>query len=79
MKEMWLSKYALTGGVVKIEGEVCRTDSSYFVRYPTRQFLTIGRDCFPTEREALSAAEAMRVRKIASLKKQIAKLEKLEF
>lgn len=38
-----------------------------------------GRDAFDTAQEALSGAEALRVKKIASLEKQIAKLRKMTF
>lgn len=36
----------------------------------------VGRDCWPTEAEAMADAERRRDKKIASLRKQIEKLEK---
>jgi hypothetical protein len=46
-------------------------------QYP-RQFV-VGRDAFLELNDAIAAAYAARDKKIASLKKQIAKLEKLRF
>ena len=42
-------------------------------------FYYIGRDVFTEKSEALKKAEDMRKKKIASLRKQIDKLEKLSF
>ena len=83
-QKMWLSKYALSRGINEqmaetglIEGKkwkyvrvrVC----GYWVLY------TLGRDIHATRAEAVKAAETARIIKIASLRKQIAKLEKLTF
>jgi len=76
--EMWISKYALTAGIEKAEGKL--TDSDYFCK--SSDYWTsfkVGRDAHATLEEANAAAEAARVKKIKSLKKQIEALEKLQF
>lgn len=74
--KMWISKYALIGGI-KEEGG--RASDGYF--YPNGGWAShsIGTYAHETREEAVAAAEAMRIKKIASLRKQISKLEKLEF
>ena len=78
-QKLWLSKYALSSGINErvmatglIEGKYVRV-CGYWVLY------TLGRDIHATRAEAVKAAEAARIIKIASLRKQIAKLEKLTF
>lgn len=80
--EVWIAKYALTSGIKKgsvvylsnsDELVLCESEdgwSSYFY---------FNKEVFLTESEAIGKAEEMRVKKIASLKKQIAKLEKMTF
>lgn len=76
--EMWISKYALTAGIEKADGEL--SDTGYFYRssgyWPS---FKVGRDAHATLEEANASAEAARVKKIKSLKKQIEALEKLQF
>lgn len=76
--EMWISKYALTAGIEKADGKV--SDSGYF--HKSSGYWTgfkVGRDAHATLEDANAAAEAARVKKIKSLKKQIEALEKLQF
>ena len=73
----FVSKYALTKGIAKEEGEI-RSDSKIFcVR--CNNFWHYYRNCeyHETLQEAIEQAEKMRLKKIESLKKQIAKLEKM--
>lgn len=75
--KMWISKYALTAGVQDKEGEL---SGEFF--YPQGEGFNayrVGRDAHPTIEEAAKTAEQARLKKIASLKKQIHKLEKLNF
>lgn len=76
----FITKYALTFGIIKREGEIA--DSGSF-RYKDPeawgQSSVWHTDFRLTETEALDRAEDMRKKKIASLKKQIAKLEALTF
>ncbi len=83
MGVFWISKYALSGGITRIECEeptaehpnmLCDKSSGYRNYYHDE-----GRDWHRTPEAASARAETMRVAKIASLKKQIAKVEKLTF
>lgn len=81
MSTFWISKYALTGGIEKIEPEGEPQDGLlvYRERGWSRYVHGEGRDWHRTEAGAIARAEVMRKAKIASLQKQIAKLEKLSF
>ena len=73
---VWITKYALTKGLFEMEAEI--VEGKYvsgkhgglrvFTRYWAR-----------TLAEAVQGAEGMRTRRIAALKKSIAKLERLNF
>lgn len=73
--KVWITKYALTRGIFEMEG-VLIDDGKYVSDRHSRIF---------TSEYALSAAEAavtaraMKAAKIASLKKQIARITKLVF
>lgn len=78
--DAWITKYALTQGILKVRAElivgesmikVKATDPSYFDAYYH------GKDWHRSWEEAVSRAEQMRIDKITSLKKQLAKLEKM--
>ncbi|MGX1958420.1 hypothetical protein [Serratia proteamaculans] len=76
----YITRYALTAGIIKREGEIA--DSGSF-RYKDPEAWGTSNiwhtDYRLTEAEALAKAEDMRKKKIASLKKQIAKLEAMTF
>jgi hypothetical protein len=77
---IYVTKYCL-GGSIKISKIVSRRPSTNNIRathFPDTS-LKLGRDFALTKESALALAEAERVKKIASLRKQIAKLEKIEF
>lgn len=80
----FITKYALTEGIQEKEGEVIGTDGRYFSNsnlagYAVGRFF-LGPKDWTTDRDvAVERAESMRKAKIASLKKQIAKLEALKF
>ena len=77
--KIYVTKYALTDAIYEIEAETghdptlvrARLTKDHFEQYfhKGEYFLTI--------EEAMAGVEDMRTKKIASLKKQIAKLEKL--
>lgn len=78
--KVYVTKYAMTDGI-RLSEVVCSSphDCKYInVRGYTLSAVA-GRDAHATWPEALAAAEQMRTKKIASLRKQIEKLEKLEF
>lgn len=74
--KMWVTRHALTMGVasvdVTIEGEYAYSAGRMPVQYPPGHW-------HRTEAAAIARAEEMRVAKIASLERQIAKLQKLKF
>jgi hypothetical protein len=74
----WVTKYALTKGI--FEAEVDVTDEYAYQRMGNlRVQYRLNRDCHETWDDALFKSDEMRNAKIASLRKQIAKLEKLKF
>lgn len=77
-QHVWLAKYALTAGITE---EVVGSASGGFAYMENRSWNSykVGRDVFANYTDALTAAEAMRQKKLDSLRKQIAKLEKLKF
>lgn len=76
----WLSKYALSDGIKELTGEESVFNGSSWVDVDGwRGSFKLGRDIHDTREEALDVAEAARIKKIASLRKQIAKLEALKF
>lgn len=78
--KVYVTKYALTDGIRL--SEVVRL-SPYDCKYISVRGYALsvmaGRNAHATWSEALAAAEQMRTKKIASLRKQIAKLEAMTF
>lgn len=82
MAKVYITKYALTSGIKEVETEIHKStlnDNLNYVRDSAYSFHYIGKDAFLDKSEALNKAEDMRKKKIASLRKQIEKLEKLSF
>jgi hypothetical protein len=79
---MFLVKYALSEGIeeVTINHEHCST-SDEFVYLVGRSFWSfkVGRDIFADRADAEKAADALRLKKVESLKKQIKRLEAMRF
>jgi uncharacterized protein involved in outer membrane biogenesis len=82
--KVWITKYALTNGIEQYDGAEVNVEINVNMitiktdRYPLH-FHGEGKDWHRTEASARARAEVMRKAKIASLRKQIAKLEKLSF
>jgi hypothetical protein len=83
MKPFWLVKYCLSKGtIVQIP---CRASMSQDKEYVVHKigyahgFYKIGKDVFESEDDAMRAADELRIRKIASVKKQLKKLENMKF
>lgn len=79
--KIWVTKYALTQGVFEDDAEPS-TVSNGLVVLRQRGNLCLhgdGREWHRTRESALRRADAMRKAKIAALKKQIAKLESIDF
>ena len=75
--KVYVTKYALSTGIEEVHAEVSEN-------YPTLLHLSSfhyahAGEWFTSRDEAIADAESRRVRKIASLKRQIAKLEGLRF
>ena len=78
--KVWITKYALTDGIIEAEGE------PYGLEWVSASWDN-GCHCndfeqgewFDTKERAIKKAEEMRQKKIESLKKQIEKLERMRF
>ena len=78
----WITKYALTSGIHEVEGEVSDIGGGTMFCYGNvgyRHQTAHGNDWHKTRAEAVKRAEEMRVKKIASMKKSIASLERLKW
>lgn len=79
MFKVWITKYALTQGIIEEEVEKC--DSNMIVvekKYP-EFYHGQGREWHLDKESAIKKAEQMRQKKINSLKRRIDKLEKMKF
>jgi hypothetical protein len=78
--KVWITKYALTSGIFEVDAETCTSPSLIAVRKPgelTAYFHN--NDWHKSKEDAIARAEEMRAKKIASLRKSIAKLEAMSF
>lgn len=78
--KVWITKYALTSGIFEVDAETCTSPSLMVVRKPgelTAYFHA--NDWHKSKEDAIARAEEMRAKKIASLRKIIAKLEAMSF
>jgi hypothetical protein len=80
MPKYYITKYALSEGILHKECTVVANPIGY-VRTAElwSQFFKIGIDAFESFEDARNRATDMRDKKISSLKKQLARLEKLRF
>ena len=78
---VYVVKYALTKGILPFEADKFDEKSMIRGRFTNSKYdeWFFKGQWAKTLPEAIELAEAMRLRKIASLKKQIARLEKLSF
>lgn len=81
MEKVFITKYALTIGVLEKEAQIYDWGHGYERAYVKEEFssFSLGKEAFRTREQAMERAEKMRLRKIASLKKQIEALEKMKF
>jgi hypothetical protein len=79
MQTVWLSKYALSGGIAEYQVEI--RDGKAYPGKPFASFTSfvMGKDAHDTKSAAVAAAEVARQKKLLALKKQIAKLEAAKF
>ena len=81
---VFVTKYALTSGIQEVEGEPWDNSPDMFCETRTSgqyssNFHGEGKEWHRTKEGASAKAEAMRTRKIASLKQQITKLQEMKF
>jgi hypothetical protein len=78
---VWITKYALSWGILCVEDAIDVGDDMLKCPSidPYTYFHTEGKDWHRDEASAKVRAEEMRIAKIASLKKQLTKLEKMTF
>lgn len=76
MTEMWVTKYALTTGIKKYKGTLAYGE---FFSVQRVGLFRAGKDAHETLETALLVAEKARTAKIKSLKKQIERLEAMQF
>lgn len=81
MAKVFITKYALTKGIKEIDADIIRSrfENEEYVIDDSYSYFRIGTNAFTDKSEALKKAEEMKIRKIASLRKQMEKLEKLSF
>ena len=82
--DVFISKYALSSGIIEPFAVKHRNDEDMYVSVQLSDkclfgSFRIGVHAHETREEAAKAAEKMRLRKIASLKKAIARLETMMF
>ncbi len=78
--KIFVTKYALTKGIIEMEGIRYEDNPEiYEVRFRGLEDGLTPNDYCLTKEKAINQADAMRLRRLASLRQQIAKLEKLRF
>jgi len=78
--KVWITKYALTSGIVEMEAERCgSTEKMIAVKGESYPQYFHGQDWHENKESALLRAEVMRQKKIASLKKSMKAMEALRF
>lgn len=75
----WISKYALSKGIIETEIDEQTPGITFFSNNMHFDSNSVGIYWHRSKKGALLRAEEMRQKKIASLKKQIEKLEKMKF
>lgn len=81
--DVYITKYALTTGISHVLARVVKDTNGQMIEVKMGLHIVYfhgeGKDWHRTEEGAVKRAEELRVKKIASLKKQIKKLESLKF
>jgi hypothetical protein len=76
--KVYVTKYALTKGIIVKEVEKTAFNDTVVTKGPNFQHF-YNNDWFENRKDAVKEAEKMRLKKIASLEKQIDKLHNLKF
>lgn len=80
--KVYISKYALTTGIIEIEAEICESVSMDMIKDINRKsdyYHGEGKEWHRTKESAIRQANTMRERKLKALHTQINKLNKLTF
>lgn len=78
--KVWITKHALTRGIFEMEVESQSEDGTVVYGKSWNDcYYREGREWHKIKESAIQKAEEMRQKKIASLKKQIEKLEEMRF
>jgi len=77
--KVYITKYALTAGIIEREGGEISDSHCYTKDSFGKRDYYHGKDWHKSFEEAKKDAESRRDRKIVSIKKQLAKLEEMEF
>ena len=82
MEKVFITKYALTKGILEKEAEICDYGNGHIRAYVKGEFssYSLGKEAFRTREQAMERAEKMRLKKDRFFeKKQIEALEKMKF
>ena len=74
VKVVWITKYALTRGIIEAEAEIVDAGDRVYASTRADGFKVFTADFTYTREEALATAEKKRAKKIAALRKQAEKL-----
>jgi hypothetical protein len=83
LMKVYITKYALTRGILEREGVIDEEDG--YVRVEnggwggSSDLFYLDKNAFTSKEEAIAKAEELRLKKIENLKKQIKKLEQFRF
>lgn len=77
--KVFISKYALSSGITEHEAEMRGNRAYPGAPFASFSGFDLGKDAHETLEGAIAAADASRLKKIASVKKQLAKLERMTF
>lgn len=78
--KVWITKYALTQGIWEKDARVCHNISEDMISLEENEYNYFHKPFWhDSQEDAIAHAEQMRIKKIASHRKQIAKLEAMKF
>lgn len=78
--KVYVTRYALTKGIYQVEAKLVREGMVEVKSVSgTMTYYLHGKDWHETKESAIARAEEMRKTKIGSLKKQVARFEKMDF
>lgn len=78
--KVWITKYALTDGIIEAEGEPYGPEWVFAFLDDKSGYNDFGwGEWFDTKERAIAKAEEMRQKRIESLKRQIKELEEMRF